>query len=117
MSSTPMHKPTKMPTADADAVGMSSEGLGGVDQLMQSHVDAGDIQGGVTIIARRGKVVHFSTHGEMDTTKGRAMETDAIFVMASSTKPVLGVAAMMVIEEGFIIINILVALSVMISFA
>ena len=102
MSSKPMHKPTKMPTADADAVGMSSEGLGGVDQLMQSHVDAGDIQGGVTIIARRGKVVHFSTHGEMDEEKGRAMEPDAIFIMASSAKPVICVAALMLVEEGLI---------------
>ncbi len=97
-----MHKPTKMPTADADAVGMSSEGLGGVDQLMQSHVDAGDIQGGVTIVARRGKVVHFSTHGEMDEEKGRAMEPDAIFIMASSAKPVICVAALMLVEEGLI---------------
>ena len=102
MSSEPMHKPTKMPAADADVVDMSTEGLGGVDQLMQSHVDAGDIQGGVTIVARRGKVVHFSTHGEMDEEKGRAMEPDAIFIMASSAKPVICVAALMLVEEGLI---------------
>lgn len=102
MSYEPMHKPTKMPAADADAVGMSNEGLGGIDQLMQSHVDAGDIQGGVTVVARHGKVVHFSTHGEMDEEKGRAMESDAIFIMASSAKPVICVAALMLVEEGLI---------------
>lgn len=102
MSYEPIHKPTKMPAADADAVGMSNEGLGGIDQLMQSHVDAGDIQGGVTVVARHGKVVHFSTHGEMDEEKGRAMESDAIFIMASSAKPVICVAALMLVEEGLI---------------
>ena len=96
------HTPTKMPTAKAESVGMSTEGLNRIDEVMQEHIDAGHIQGAVTIVARRGKVVHFSTHGQMDVKTGRAMEPDAIFRMASSTKPVLGVAAMMMIEEGLI---------------
>jgi CubicO group peptidase (beta-lactamase class C family) len=101
-SAQPMHTPTKMPMAKAESVGMSTEGLSRIDELMREHIDAGHIGGGVTIVARRGKVVHFSTHGELDVEKGRAMEPDAIFYMASSTKPVLGVAAMMMIEEGLI---------------
>jgi len=100
VSAEPMHTPTKMPMAKAESVGMSTAGLARIDELMKEHIEAGHIQGGVTVVARRGKVVHFSTHGEMDAAKGRAMETDAIFIMASSTKPVLGVAAMMMIEEG-----------------
>ena len=100
VSAEPMHTPTKLPMAKAESVGMSTQGLARIEDVMNEHIEAGHIKGGVTIVARRGKVVHFSTHGEMDTTKGRAMETDAIFVMASSTKPVLGVAAMMAIEEG-----------------
>lgn len=98
----PMHTPTKMPMAKAESVGMSTDGLSRINQVMQEHVDAGHIQGAVTIVARRGKVVHFSTHGQMDAKTGRAMEPGAIFRMASSTKPVLGVAAMMMIEEGLI---------------
>jgi len=101
-SAEPMHTPTKMPMAKAESVGMSTDGLSRIDEVMQEHIDAGHIQGAVTIVARRGKVVHFSTHGQMDVKKGRAMEPDAIFRMASSTKPVLGVAAMMMIEEGLI---------------
>ena len=97
-----MHAPTKMPTAKAESVGMSTEGLNRIDEVMQGHIDAGHIQGAVTIVARRGKVVHFSTHGEMDVKKSRAMEPDAIFRMASSTKPVIGVAAMMMVDEGLI---------------
>jgi len=101
-SAEPMHTPTKMPIAKAESVGMSTDGLSRIDEVMQEHIDAGHIQGAVTIVARRGKVVHFSTHGQMDVKKGHAMEPDAIFRMASSTKPVLGVAAMMMIEEGLI---------------
>ncbi len=100
VSAEPMHTPTKMPMAKAESVGMSSQGLARIEDVMNEHIEAGHIQGGVTIVARRGMVVHFSTHGEMDVDKGRAMENDAIFIMASSTKPVLGVAAMMMIEEG-----------------
>ena len=101
-SAEPIHTPTKMPMAKAESVGMSTEGLSRIDEMMQEHVDAGHIQGGVTIVARRGKVVHFSTHGEMDVEKGRAMEPDAIFLMASSAKPVIAVATLMLVDEGLI---------------
>ncbi len=101
-SAEPMHTPTRMPIAEAESVGMSTEGLSRIDEMMQEHIDAGRIQGGVTIVARRGKVVHFSTHGKMDVEKGRAMAPDAIYLMASSAKPVIGVAAMMLAEEGLI---------------
>ncbi len=101
-SAQPMHTPTKMPMAKAESVGMSTEGLSRIDELMEKHVDAGHIQGSVTIVARRGKVVHFSTHGEMDVEKGRAMEPDAIYLMASSAKPVIAVAVMTLIDEGLL---------------
>lgn len=96
----PIHTPWKMQTAKAESVGMSSDGLKRIDETIQEHIDSGHIQGAVTIVARHGKVVHFSTHGQMDAKTSRAMEPDAIFRMASSTKPVLGVAAMMMNEEG-----------------
>lgn len=69
---------------------------------MQRHIDAGKIQGSVAALARRGKVVHFKAHGLMDVEAERPMARDAIFIMMSSTKPILGVAAMMMIEEGLI---------------
>jgi CubicO group peptidase (beta-lactamase class C family) len=90
----------EIPTAKPEDVGMSSEGLLEIDAVMQRYIDAGKIQGAVTVVARRGKVVHFKAHGLMDVEHDRAMEKDAIFRMASSSKPVLGVAAMMMIEEG-----------------
>tara|TARA_E500000331_G_scaffold177217_1_gene170847 strand:+ start:363 stop:1565 length:1203 start_codon:yes stop_codon:yes gene_type:complete len=97
-----MHNPTKLPSAEPESLGVSTEGLAGIDQLMQQHVDAGDIQGGVTLVARRGHVVHFATHGEMDVEKGRAMEPDAIFIMASSAKPVIATGMLMLVDEGLV---------------
>ena len=92
----------EIPVAEAEAVGMSTERLKRIDTAMQRHIDAGDIQGAVTVVARRGKVVHFKAHGLMDVDAERPMAQDAIFIMMSSTKPVLGVATMMMIEEGLI---------------
>ena len=99
-NSAPMWMPIKLPVAEASSVGMSAKGLGRIDKMIREHVEAGQIQGAVTAIARRGSVIHFSAYGQMDVKEGRAMEHDAIFRMASSSKAVLGVAAMMMIEEG-----------------
>ena len=81
---------------------MSSERLLRIGAAMQRHIDSGEIQGAVTAVARRGKVVHFEAHGLMDVERGRAMQENAIFRMASSSKPVLGVATVMLIEEGLL---------------
>ena len=90
----------EIPVAEAESVGMSTERLRRIDTAMQRHIDAGKIQGAVTALARRGRVVHFKAHGLMDVEAERPMSRDAIFIMMSSTKAVLGVAAMMMIEEG-----------------
>ena len=92
----------EIPVAEAESVGMSTERLERIGIAMRRHIDAGDIQGAVTAVARRGKVVHFEAHGLMDVEAERPMDRDALFIMMSSTKPVLGVAAMMMIEEGLI---------------
>ena len=92
----------EIPAASPEEVGMSSERLLEIDAVMQRHIDSGEIQWAVTAVARRGKVVHFKAHGLMDVERGRAMQEDAIFRMASSSKPVLGVAAMMMIEQGLL---------------
>ena len=96
----PEHKPSEMPSAKPESVDMTTEGLRRIDSAIQEQVTAGHIQGAVTVVARRGMVVHFSSHGQMDVKKKRPMEHDAIYRMASSSKTVLGVAAMILIEEG-----------------
>ncbi len=93
---------TEIPAAEPESVGMSAERLLRINAAMQRQIDAGHIQGAVTAVARRGKLVHFEIHGLMDVEAERPMAPDALFIMMSSTKPVLGVAAMMMIEEGLI---------------
>ena len=97
-----LERPQALPTARPEDVGMSSQRLRRISTAMQRHIDSGRIQGAVTAVARRGKVVHFETHGLMDVDSHRAMEADAIFRMASSTKPILGVATLMLVEEGLL---------------
>ena len=88
--------------ASAEEVGMSSDRLERINDAMQRHIAAGTIQGAVTAVARRGKLVHFEAHGLMSVPENRPMQRDSLFIMMSSTKPVLGVAAMMLVEEGLI---------------
>ena len=67
---------------------------------MQRYVANGDSQGAVTAVARRGQVLRFAAHGLLNVETGQPMRHDSIFRMASSSKPVLGVAAMIAIGEG-----------------
>jgi CubicO group peptidase (beta-lactamase class C family) len=90
----------ELPEARPEEVGMSTEGLEHIHEMLQGHIDAGTIQGAVTAVARRGKVVHFEAHGLMNVEAKEPMTKDAIFRMASSTKPIVGVAVMMMIQEG-----------------
>ena len=90
----------ELPHAAPEEVGMSAEGLGRIRDVVQQFVDAGRIQGAVVAVSRRGKVVYFEAQGVADEDTKAPMQRDHLFQMASSTKPVLGVAAMMMIEEG-----------------
>ncbi len=90
----------ELPTAKPEDAGLSTERLARIGEMMKRHIDAGHIQGGVTAIARRGKVAHFEAHGMTDIEAKKPMPKDAIFRMASSSKPVTGVAILMLVEEG-----------------
>ena len=89
-----------VPTASAEDVGMSSSRLERLDRVMQGYIDREEVSGVVTLVARRGKVVHFSSLGERDAERGAPMRHDAIFRIASMTKPIASVALMMLYEEG-----------------
>ena len=89
-----------MPTAKARSVGMSADRLDRIGPVMQQYIDAELVPGTVTMVARRGKVVHFEARGFMDVESGKPMRADAIFRIASMTKPITTVALMMLWEEG-----------------
>ena len=89
----------ELPRATPEEVGMSGERLTRVRDVVQEFIDEGRIQYAVVGVARRGKVVYFEAQG---VSNQEPVQKDAMFHMASFTKPILGVAAMMVIEEGLI---------------
>ncbi|MDE0977517.1 MAG: serine hydrolase [Arenicellales bacterium] len=92
----------ELPHGSPQEVGMSADQLGKIDDVVREYVDAGRIPGAIVGIARRNKVVYMKAYGLVDDTTRRPMQMDSLFHMVSSTKPVLGVAAMMMIEEGLI---------------
>ena len=94
-----------LPTAKPEDVCMSSERMHRIHDAIQRHIDAGEISGAVTLVARRGRLVHLEAHGLMDIESKRPMEKDAIFRIASMSKPVTGVAVMMMLEEGKLHLN------------
>ena len=81
-------------------VGLSSERLQRINQMVQRYIDAKEITGAVTIVSRKGKIAHFEAQGLMDVENKTPMRKDAIFRMASMSKPVTGVAILMLVEEG-----------------
>jgi hypothetical protein len=83
-----------------ESVGFSSERLERLHSLMQQSVDQKQIAGIVTILARHGKVVDYRTYGYRDMASGAAMTKDTIFRDFSMTKPVTGVAMMILYEQG-----------------
>jgi CubicO group peptidase (beta-lactamase class C family) len=83
-----------------ETVGFSSERLERLHALMQQSVDQKQIAGAVTILARHGKVVDYRTYGQRDMASGAPMTTDVIFRDYSMTKPVTGVAMMILYEQG-----------------
>ena len=89
-----------VPMAEPESVGMSSERLERIGEGMRRLIDDGKIPGTVTLVARRGKVVHFETNGLRDVAAGLPMERDTIFRLYSQSKVVTGAAVMILFEEG-----------------
>jgi CubicO group peptidase (beta-lactamase class C family) len=89
-----------LPTATPESVGMSSSSLARIHSVFQQEVDKGNLPGVVALVARRGKLVYADALGYLDKDAGKPMTQDAIFRIYSMTKPLVSVAAMMLVEEG-----------------
>lgn len=89
-----------LPRATPESVGMSTERLKRMHAGMQALVDARQVGGIVTLVARDGKMVDLQAFGFQDVDARSTMKTDSIFRIASMTKPVTSVAVMMLMEEG-----------------
>lgn len=89
-----------LPRSAPDKVGMSAERLDRIKPAMQKYIDQQLVPGTVTIVARNGKVVHFEAQGYLDAENKIPMRKDALFRIASMTKPITSIALMMLWEEG-----------------
>lgn len=92
-------------TVPPESVGMSSKRLNEIGPLVERSIEAKNIAGAVTLVARRGSIVHLQAHGTFSVPGDRKMTTDAIFGLASLTKPIVHVAAMMLVEDGKLLLD------------
>ncbi len=88
-------------TEQPESVGFASERLARIDRHLSSrYVDPGKIAGCLTLVARRGEIVHCSPLGKRDLERDLPMERDTIVRIYSMTKPIASVALMSLYEEG-----------------
>jgi CubicO group peptidase (beta-lactamase class C family) len=85
---------------DAGAVGFDKERLGRIDTHFATYVDEGLLPGWLICVSREGRIAHLSTYGQRDIESQLPVEHDTLFRLASMTKPVTSVAAMMLYERG-----------------
>ena len=90
----------QVPAGTPEDVGLSAKRLERIGELIRRAIDADQISGAVTVVARRGRVAHFEAHGLKNIDADAPMRKDTIFPIASMTKPVTGVAILMLVEEG-----------------
>ena len=88
-----------------DDLGFAPDRMPRIREAVQRHVDAGQVSGAVTLVARRGKIAHFEAYGVQDLETKKPMPKDGIFRLASMSKPITAVAVMMMVEEGKVRLN------------
>jgi len=92
-----------LPVGTPEEVGISSERLDRINPVLLSYIDENKLPGMATLVARDGKVVHLGTYGKMRPDK--AIDDQAIFRIASMTKPITSVAVMILYEEGHFLLD------------
>ena len=94
-----------LPMAVPEEVGVSAERLERIRPMLQDYVDAEHLPGFLTVVARRGKIVHFETIGMRDVENEKPIEPDTILRIYSMSKPITSIAVMILYEEGHFQLN------------
>ena len=89
-----------LPRSRPESLGFSSERLDRIGQVLRADIDNGRMPGAVIAIARKGRLVYYESFGYLDKAAGVPMPKDAIFAIASMTKPMVGVGIMQLVEES-----------------
>ena len=95
-------QPARAPLSEAkpETAGVSAQRLQRLDLFLQKYIDDRQFNGATAIIIRDGKIIYHKAFGYSDMEKKKAMQKDDIFRIASMTKPLISVGAMMLCEEG-----------------
>lgn len=89
-----------MELARPEDLGFSPARLARINVVMRQYIERRQFAGIVTLVARRGRVVHFETNGMLDIESGKLMRRDTLFRIYSMTKPIASVAVMILMEEA-----------------
>ena len=98
----PLLPAAELPATKAEAVGMSTERLARIDALLDRYVASGQIANAVTVVMRDGKVVQNKAYGYLDPLARTPMRADALFRLASQSKPITAVAVLTLVDEGLV---------------
>ena len=85
---------------EAKQAGMSQERLDKIGPSLSNYINEKKIPGLITAVSRKGKIVHFETQGYADVENKIPLRKDSLFRIYSMTKPITGVALMILVEEG-----------------
>ncbi len=89
-----------LPRARPESVGLSPERLERIAQVLRADIERGKMPGAVIAVARKGRLAYYESFGYLDKAAGVPMSKDAIFAIASMTKPMVGVGIMQLVEES-----------------
>src|SRR2546423_6471514 len=103
--SVPVARAQQLPTAKPEDVGLSTDRLGRTGKVLQAEIQAKKFPGAVAVVARKGRIAYFEAFGARDPASGAPMAKDTIFRVYSMTKPLASVAAMILAEEGRIVLT------------
>lgn len=109
VSQIPAAQAQALPTAKPEAVGMSAGRLNRIGDWMRTEIAQKKIPGASIMVVRGGKVVYVDTAGQRGPDSPAPMKSDDIFRIYSMTKPIVSVAAMMLVEEGKLLLEAPVA--------
>jgi CubicO group peptidase (beta-lactamase class C family) len=99
-------QPSPLPVATAtEELGLSPDRLARIGAALEAYVARDELAGGVVLVARNGRLVYHEAFGQRDRASGDPMEVDDIFRIASQTKALVSVAAMMLQEEGRLLLS------------
>jgi CubicO group peptidase (beta-lactamase class C family) len=100
-----MKAPKRPQTADAGKLGLNPARLDTLTQAFEREIASGLLPGMVALVARRGKLAYFESRGRLSPTGPTPMAPDSIFRIYSMTKPVVSVAALMLAEQGRLLLH------------